>query len=433
MAAIIVASMAPTIPRPLHSHFRWTVCALLFFATTISYVDRQVLSMLAKTLETEIGWTAMEYGRITTAFSVAYGIGLLGAGRLLDKFGTRIGFALAVGLWSAAAMAHAVAATAFTFGAMRVLLGLGEAVNFPACIKTVAEWFPKRQRGVATGIFNSGANIGAVATILLVPWMAKNWGWQSAFLGTGALGFIWVAAWLTIYRQPEVHRKLSVEELALIRSDPPENIVPVPWRRVFPKRETWAFALGKFFSDPVWTFFLFWLPKYLQDTYHLSLLDIRIPMLVVYNASTVGSVAGGWLSGNFINRGWSINASRKTAMLICGLCVLPVFYVPYANSMWIVVGIVSLAMAAHQGWSANLFTTTSDMFPRVAVASVVGIGAALGQVGNALMLFLAGWIVTVKGEKAGYFILFMICGSAYLVALGVFHLLSPRLEQARLD
>jgi ACS family hexuronate transporter-like MFS transporter len=297
----------------------------------------------------------------------------------------------------------------------------------------VAEWFPKRQRGVATGIFNSGANVGAVATILLVPWMAEHWGWQSAFLATGAIGFIWVTTWLIIYRQPEVHRKVSVEELVLIRSDPPESIVPIPWRRLFPKRETWAYALGKFFSDPVWTFFLFWLPKYLQDTYHLSLLDIRIPMLVVYNASTIGSVYGGWLSGSLINRGWSINWARKTAMLICALCVLPVFYVPFANNMWIVVGIVSLAMAAHQGWSANLFTTTSDMFPRVAVASVVGIGAALGQVGNALMLFLAGWIVTVRGEKGGYFILFMICGSAYLVALGILHLFSPRLEVAKLD
>ncbi|MCX6627096.1 MAG: MFS transporter [Candidatus Solibacter sp.] len=425
--------MSPTIVRPERSHFRWTVCALLFFATTISYIDRQVLSMLAKTLEVHIGWTAMEYGRITTAFSLAYGIGLLGAGRLLDKFGSRIGFAIAVGLWSAAAMMHAAAATAFTFGVMRVLLGLGEAANFPACIKTVAEWFPKRQRATAAGIFNSGANIGAIATILLVPWMAEKFGWQSAFLATGAIGFIWVAAWLVIYRQPDVPPKLSVEELALIRSDPPENIVPVPWRRVFPKRETWAFALGKFFSDPIWTFFLFWLPKYLQDTYQLSLRDIRIPMLVVYNASTVGSVAGGWLSGGLINRGWSINSARKTAMLICALCVLPVFYVPYANSMWVVVGIISLAMAAHQGWSANLFTTTSDMFPRVAVASVVGIGAALGQVGNALMLFLAGWIVTVKGQEAGYSLLFMICGSAYLVALGVLHLFSPRLEQAKLD
>ncbi len=406
------------------------MCALLFFATTISYVDRQVLSLLAKTLEQHIGWTASEYGSITSAFAAAYAIGLLGAGRLLDKFGTRVAFAIAVGVWSAAAMMHAAATTALTFGIARVFLGFGEAANFPACIKTVAEWFPKRQRAAATGIFNSGANIGAVATILLVPWMAEKYGWQSTFLATGAIGFIWVGLWLWIYRQPEVHPKVSAEELALIRSDPADKVESVPWRRVIGKRETWAFAMGKFFTDPIWWFFLFWLPKYLQDTYHLSLMDIRIPTLIVYNASTIGSVYGGWLSGSLINRGWSINAARKTAMLICALCVVPVLYAPYASNMWVVVGIFSLAMAAHQGWSANLFTTTSDMFPRVAVGSVVGIGAAAGAGGNALMLKLAGLVVTWTGS---YFILFMISGSAYLVALGVMQLLSPRLEQAKLD
>ena len=416
--------------RPAHSHYRWTVCALLFFATTISYIDRQVLSMLAKTLQTHIGWTDMQYGQITGAFSLAYATGLLLVGWLLDKFGSRVGFAIAVGLWSVAAMLHAAATSALTFGMARVLLGFGEAANFPACIKTVAEWFPKRQRGLATGIFNSGANVGATVTILVVPWMAERFGWQAAFLSTGAIGLIWVATWLWVYRQPEVHRKVSAEELALIRSDPEESIVPVPWATVAPKKETWAFALGKFFSDPIWTFYLFWLPKYFQETYHLSLLDIRIPLVIVYNASTVGSVYGGWLSGSFINRGWTINAARKTAMLICALSVLPVFYVPYANNKWIVVGILSLAAAAHQGWSANLFTTASDMFPRVAVGSVVGIGGALGQAGNVLILLLAGWIKTVTG---GYYLLFMISASAYLVALGVFHLISPRMEQAKLD
>jgi ACS family hexuronate transporter-like MFS transporter len=422
--------MTPTLVRPEHSRFRWTVCALLFFATTINYVDRQVLSLLAKTLEVHIGWTANEYGSITSAFATAYAIGLLGAGRLLDKFGTRIGFAIAVAIWSAAAMMHAAATTAFTFGIARVLLGFGEAANFPACIKTVAEWFPKRQRGLATGVFNSGANIGAVVTILLVPWMAEKYGWQSTFLATGAVGFIWLALWLWIYRQPELHPKVSAEELALIRSDAPDKVQSVAWRRVFPKKETWAFAVGKFCTDPIWWFFLFWLPKYLQDTYHLTLMEIRIPTLIVYNASTIGSVTGGWLSGSLINRGWSINAARKTAMLICALLVVPVLYAPYASNMWVVVGIFSLAMAAHQGWSANLFTTTSDMFPRVAVGSVVGIGAAAGALGNALMLKFAGLVVTWTGS---YFILFMISGSAYLVALGVFQLLSPRLEQAKLD
>ena len=425
--------MSPTIARPEHSHFRWTVCALLFFATTISYVDRQVLSILANTLAVHIGWTDMEYGRITAAFSMAYAIGLLGAGRLLDKFGTRIGFAIAVGLWSLAAMTHAVATTALTFGIARVLLGFGEAVNFPACIKTVAEWFPRRQRGTATGIFNSGANVGAIVTLLCVPTLAEKLGWQSAFIFTGSIGIFWVVAWLVLYRRPEEHPKVSVEELAMIQADPETQVESVPWIRVLPRRETWAFALGKFFSDPVWTFFLFWLPKYLQDTYHLTLMQLPVPTLIVYNASTIGSIYGGWLSGSFINRGWTVNAARKTAMLICAVCVLPVLYVPFAGNMWVVVGVLSLALAAHQGWSANLFTTTSDMFPKVAVASVVGIGGALGQLGNVLILVFAGWIVTVRGQKGGYFIVFMVCGCAYLVALGVLHLFSPRLEQAKLD
>jgi len=396
----------------------------------MSYVDRQVLSMLAKTLETSIGWNAVQYGNITMAFSIAYGLGLLLAGRLLDKFGTRFVFAVAVGLWSTATILHAGARSAFQFGVARVLLGLSEATNFPACIKTVAEWYPKRERGTATGIFNSGANIGAIGTILQVPWLTARFGWQASFLMTGAAGFIWVAVWLFMYRQPEDHPKVSAEELALIRSDPPEKVEQVPWRHVFPKKETWAFGLGKFLTDPIWWFYLFWLPKYLQDTYHLPLKGIIWPMLVVYNASTVGSVAGGWMSGKLISLGWSINAGRKTAMLICALCVVPVLYVPYSGSIWVVVGILSLAMAAHQGWSANLFTTASDMFPRVATGSVVGIGSAAGAAGVALMTNAAGWIVTLTHS---YFLLFMISGSAYLIALGVFQSLSPRLDRATLD
>jgi ACS family hexuronate transporter-like MFS transporter len=406
------------------------VCALLFFATTINYVDRQVLSLLAKTLEVHIGWTADEYGNITSAFALAYAIGLLGAGRLLDKFGTRIAFAIAVAVWSAAAMLHSAATSALTFGIARVLLGFGEAANFPACIKTVAEWFPKRQRAAATGIFNSGANIGAVITILVVPWMAEKWGWQSTFLATGAVGFVWLALWLWMYKQPELHPKVSAEELALIQSDPPDKVESVPWRRVIGKRETWAFALGKFLTDPIWWFYLFWLPKYMQDTYHLSLMQIRVPTLIVYNASTIGSIYGGWLSGSLIHRGWTVNSARKTAMIICALCALPVLYLPSATNMWVVVGILSLAMAAHQGWSANLFTTSSDMFPRVAVGSVVGIGGAAGAAGNALMLKAAGLVVTWTNS---YFLLFMFCGSGYLIALAVIHLLSPRLEQAKVD
>jgi ACS family hexuronate transporter-like MFS transporter len=416
--------------RPATSHIRWTVCALLFFATTINYVDRQVLSLLAKTLETHIGWTNVEYGNITTAFAIAYGAGLLGAGRLLDRFGTRIGFAVAVALWSLAAMVHAAATSAFTFGVARVLLALGEAANFPACIKTVAEWFPKKERATATGIFNSGANVGAIAAILTVPFLTKHWGWQAAFLWTGALGFVWLVFWWWMYRKPTAHHKVSESELALIQTDPPDKIESTPWIKLFPHRETWTFAVGKFLSDGPWWFYLFWLPKYLQETFGLTLDQIVVPTLVVYNGSTVGSVLGGWLSSVFITRGWSVNASRKTALLICALAVTPLLYAPYSKNLWVVVGLVTLAAAAHQGWSANLFTTVSDMFPRAAVGSVVGIGGTAGAIGNALVQQAAGYIVTWTHS---YFLVFMICGTVYLIALALMQILSPRLEPAKLD
>jgi ACS family hexuronate transporter-like MFS transporter len=409
---------------------RWTICALLFFATTINYVDRQVLSLLAKTLETSIGWNDIEYSNITTAFVAAYAIGLLATGRLLDKFGTRIGFSVAVVLWSIAAMAHAAATTAFTFGLARAFLGLGEAANFPACIKTIAEWFPKKERALATGIFNSGSNLGATVAILMVPFLYHRFGWQSTFIATGAMGFIWLAFWIVMYRKPAVHPGVSDTELALIQSDPPDRTEDVPWRRLLPHRATWSFSVGKFMTDGVWWFYLFWLPKYLQETFGLTLDAIIIPTLVAYNASSVGSIAGGWLSSSLIKRGWSINASRKTTMLVCALCVAPVLYAPFSKSMWLVVGLVSLAMAAHQGWSANMFTIASDMFPRSAVGSVVGIGATAGAIGGLMLQKAAGYIVTWTHS---YFSLFMICGSAYLIALVIIQALSPKLAPAELD
>ncbi len=416
--------------RPATSHVRWTVCALLFFATTINYVDRQVLSMLAKTLETSIGWTSLEYSNITAAFTAAYAIGLLGAGRLLDKFGTRIGFTVAVTLWSLAAMAHAAATSAFTFGIARAFLGLGEAANFPACIKTVAEWFPKKERAHATGIFNSGANIGTIVAILGVPWLKEQFGWQAAFLATGALGFIWLAFWLAVFRTPATHPHVSKQELALVESDPPDQVESTPWARLFPHKETWSFAVGKFLTDGVWWFYLFWLPKYLQETFKLSLEQIIVPTLIVYNGSSVGSIVGGWLSSSLIKRGWGINGARKTAMLVCALAVVPVVYAPYSNSMWITVGLVTLATAAHQGWSANLFTTASEMFPRAAVGSVVGIGGTAGAIGGVLIQKAAGYVVTWTHS---YFLMFMMAGTMYLIALGIMQLLTPKLAPARLE
>ncbi|HEV3198457.1 MAG TPA: MFS transporter [Bryobacteraceae bacterium] len=418
------------VSRPATSNLRWIVCALLFFATTINYVDRQVLSILAKTLETSIGWDSIQYGFITAAFQAAYAIGLLCAGRLIDRLGTRTGYAIAVAVWSFAAIAHSAAVSAFTFGIARALLGLGEAANFPACIKTVAEWFPKSERALATGIFNSGANIGAVVAPLVVPWLAVTYGWQSAFIATGALGFLWLAFWLLVYHKPEEHPGISARELGYIQSDPPDKATSYPWAGLFPKRETWAFAIGKGMTDPVWWFYLFWFPKYLQETFGLTLQQIVLPTLVVYNICSIGSIGGGWLSSGLIQRGWSVNSARKTAMLICAIGVVPVLYAPYSKSLWVVVALVGLATAAHQGWSANLFTTVSDMFPRAAVGSVVGIGGTLGAVASVGMQIGTGYIVQLTHS---YLPLFLIAGSAYLVALAIIHSLSPKLAPAELD
>lgn len=423
--------MAATVTaRPATSHVRWTICALLFFATTINYVDRQVLSLLAQTLEQKIGWTVIEYSNITAAFTAAYALGMLGAGRLLDKYGTRIGFAIAITIWSVAAMLHAAAATALTFGIARALLGLGEAANFPACIKTVAQWFPKRERAEATGIFNAGSNVGAIVAPLAVPWLAIHYGWQSAFIITGAFGFIWLIFWLVMYRSPEDHPGVSPAELDIIQSDPPDTAASYPWVKLFPHREMWAFAVGKFLTDGVWWFYLFWLPLYLQETFKLTLSQITIPIMVVYNASTVGSLFGGWLSSSRIKHGWSVNAARKTAMLTCALAVVPVIYAPYSHNMWLVVALVSIATAAHQGWSANLYTTVSDTFPRFAVGSVVGIGGAAGALGGVLVQKAAGYVKAWTGE---YFLMFLFSGLAYVIALAIIQALSPKLAPAKLD
>ncbi|MDP9338508.1 MAG: MFS transporter [Acidobacteriota bacterium] len=417
-------------PKPATSHVRWTICALLFFATTINYLDRQVLSMLARTLETSIGWTSIQYGYITGAFQAAYAVGLLGAGYLIDRVGTRKGYSIAVSVWSVAAIAHAAATSAFTFGIARSVLGLGEAPNFPACVKTVAEWFPKKERALAFGILNAGTNIGPVVAPLIVPWLAVTYGWQMAFIATGALGFVWLIFWLLLYHKPESHPRISASELAYIQSDPADPAGTIAWSRLFPCRETWAFALGKFLTDPVWWFYLFWLPKYLQEKFGLSLMQIIVPTLVVYNAASIGSVGGGWLSSTLIKRGLSVNYARKTAMLICALCILPVLYAPFSTNLWLVVGLISLATSAHQGWSANLFTLSSDMFPRRAVASVVGIGATAGAIGGVLMQITAGYVVQLT---ASYLPLFIFSGVAYIAALAIIHALSPRLEPAQLS
>jgi ACS family hexuronate transporter-like MFS transporter len=418
-----------TTAQPMTS-FRWRICALLFFATTINYVDRQVLSILAGTLEHTIGWSTIDYGYITAAFQAAYGIGLLVAGRLIDRLGTRKGFALAIGVWSVAAIAHAAAFSAFTFGMARALLGLGESASFPACIKSLAEWFPKKERALATGIFNSGANVGAVVAPLVVPWLTEAYGWQTSFVATGALGFVWLAFWWFLYTKPAEQAGVSARELAYIQSDPPDKVESVPWLRLLPKKETWAFALGKGLTDPIWWFYLFWFPLYLQQTFGLSLRQIVLPTVIVYNACSVGSIGGGWLSSALLKRGWNLNSARKTAMLVCALSVAPVVYAPFSKNLWVVVALISLATAAHQGWSANLFTLASDMFPRAAVGSVVGIGGTFGAAASVLLQVATGYIVQLAHS---YVPMFIVAGLAYVVALAIVHLLSPSLEPAELD
>lgn len=412
--------------------YRWVICALLFFATTINYIDRQVLGILAtdENFKRTIGWSEAEYGYVTTAFQAAYAIGLLLVGYLMDRFGTRKGFSFAIVFWSVAAMAHALARSALGFGVVRFALGLGEAGNFPASIKTVAEWFPKKERALATGIFNSGSNVGAIMAPLAVPFIAVTYGWQWAFIITGLLGFIWLVFWLMVYRRPEEHPKLSPAELAYIQSDPAEPVTKIPWARLLPHRQTWAFAIGKFLTDPIWWVYLFWLPKFLNTNYGLNITQIGLPLVVIYVAADVGSIGGGWLSGSFIRRGWSVNRARKTAMLICALAVVPIIFAARASNLWVAVGLVSLAAAAHQGWSANLFTMTSDMFPRRAVGSVVGIGGMAGSIGGMLIATTVGLILQYTGS---YVPIFIIAGSAYLVAITVIHLLAPRLEPASVE
>jgi ACS family hexuronate transporter-like MFS transporter len=416
------------VARPAKSSFRWVICGMLFFATVIAYVDRGIIGFLEKYLEGIIGFTTVEYGYMTGAFQLAYAFGFLIAGKLTDQLGIRKAFAIAIVLWSFAAMGPGLASTVLTLTIAMFILGLGEAANFPACIKTVAEWFPKRERALATGLFNSGANIGNMVVPAIVPVAIALFTWRGAFVVGGSLGLIWLVFWLWLYRKPEEHPAVSPQELGLIQSDPPERIHAVPWLKLLRRRETWAFATGKLLCDPVWWFWTFWLPGYFQRTFHLTLGKSSAPIMVVYAACSFGSVYGGWISSAMLKRGSTVNAARKTAMLVCAVAVMPVLYAPYARNLWVVVGLVGLAGAAHQGWSANIFTLTSDLFPKAAVGSVVGIGAMTGAITGFTAQLVTGRIVRVS-----YLPCFLYAGSAYIVALLVIHMLSPKLAPAKLD
>ena len=409
------------------TRYRWRICALLFAATTLNYIDRQVLGVLAPDLTQKFGWTEGDYSNIVTAFQAAYAIGLVSAGALIDKLGTRIGYALAICVWSVAAMSHALAGSVLGFAAARFLLGLGEAGNFPAAIKTVAEWFPRRERAFATGLFNAGSNVGAILAPLAVPVVAITWGWQAAFLFTGVLSALWLVTWLAVYRAADQHPKLSPGELAYIRSDPEEPATRLPWTQLLRHRQAWAFVVAKFLTDPIWWFFLFWLPKFLNQEYGLTLTQLGPPLIAIYVLADIGSIGGGWFAGRLIKHGWSVNKARKSAMLVCALLVVPIVFASTAASLWVAVALIGLATAGHQGWSANLFTLTSDMFPRNAVGSVVGLGGVAGAVGGMLISKFTGMLLEATGS---YVPVFLMAGSAYLIALAIVHMLVPRLEPA---
>jgi MFS transporter, ACS family, aldohexuronate transporter len=410
-------------------YFRWVICGLLLLGTTKNYMDRQVLGVLKVTLQHDFGWSEIDYGNLVSAFQIAYAAGMLLAGRLVDWLGTRLGYALAMIFWSLASMGTALANSLSSFAMSRYALGLGEAAVFPASIKAVAEWFPKKERALATGIFNAGTNVGAVITPLIVPWIVLHWGWRSAFVGIGAIGFVWLAIWLLIYGKPEDHALVSKAELEYIRSDPQEPVGKTKWVRLVPLRQTWAFAMGKLLTDPIWWFYLFWVPGFLQDKHGLALRGIGIPILVIYVISDVGSVVGGWISSSLIKRGRSVNAARKTAMLLCAIGVIPVVFAYRVESTWAAVGLIGLAAACHQGFSANLFTLTSDMFPASAVGSVVGMGGMAGALGGLFIATVVGHVLQWTGS---YKIPFAMAGFAYLVALAVIHILTPRLEPAKI-
>jgi MFS transporter, ACS family, hexuronate transporter len=416
--------------------YRWVVVTLLFFATTINYLDRQVIGLLKDNLAKDFSWTEKDYSRIVMAFSGAYAIALVLFGRLIDKIGTRLGYAISVVVWSIAAMFHALATGTPGFALARTALGLGEGGNFPAAIKAVAEWFPKKDRALATGIFNSGTNIAAIAGPPVIAWIFSAYGWKQAFVWTGSLGFIWLIFWLLFYEIPSKQKRISAAELAYIQSDSGEVVADTgqknSWRKLFGFRQTWAFVLGKFLTDPIWYFYLFWIPSYFNTTYHLNINRSAIHVSTVYLIASFGSIAGGYLSGYLIRKGLPVYKARKFSMFLFACCVVPIFFVRYTVSVWPAVWLISLAAAAHQAWSANIFTLASDMFPKQVLSSVVGIGGMAGSVGGILFPFLIGIILDhfklLGSLGTGYNIIFGICAVAYLLAWTIMQILSPRME-----
>jgi ACS family hexuronate transporter-like MFS transporter len=408
--------------------YRWVICGLLFAATAINYVDRQMIGLLKPTISAELGWNETTYADIVFWFQAAYSIGYLTFGKLVDVVGARIGYSIAFVIWTAGHTLCGFVGNAFQFSLARALLGLGESGNFPSGIKATTEWFPARERALATGIFNAGANVGAIVAPLLIPLLTALYGWRMAFVVTGAGSLLWLVAWIVMYRRPREAKQLSAAELAYIESDPADPSEKIGWLRLLRYRETWAFALGKFLTDPIWWLFLFWTPDFLGKTYHLDLLSFGPPLVAIYLISDFGSIAGGFASSRMMRAGLSANVARKTTMLICAFLVMPIFLIQYVGNLWGAVAILGLATAAHQAFSANIYTIPSDMFPRGAVGSVIGIGGTIGGIGGMMMAKFVGYILQTTGS---YTPIFAVAGSVYVIAVLVIHLLSPRL--ARVD
>ena len=429
---------ASNVPQPgLIGNYRWVICSLLFFATTINYIDRQILSLLKEILDKQIGWTNEQFGWVNSAFQLSYGIGLLGFGWFVDRFGTKIGYAVSIVAWSIAAAAHALVGSFSGFITARSALGLGEAGNFPSAIKAVALWFPKRERAFATSIFNAGTNAGALVAPAIIPWMAFTYGWQSCFIAAGAAGLLWLFLWIPFYEVPDKCKRVGAAELVLIRSDreDEQSREKIPWLSLLGYRQTWSFIIAKFLTDPVWWFFLIWLPDFFKKTRGLEIKKSWIHIVTIYGIVTVLSIFGGWITGYLTKRGWTVTRARKTGMFIFALCALPIFMVTKVGD-WTAVLLIGLAGSAHQAWSANLYTTVSDMFPKKAVASVIGIGGMAGSAGGILFPALTGRLLDhfqkQENVTAGYAILFGICACMYLVAFTLNHLCAPRFEPFRL-
>jgi ACS family hexuronate transporter-like MFS transporter len=416
--------------RKTVGRFRWVICLLLFSASVCNYIDRQMIGVLKPTLQQDLGWTEGAYASIVFWFQASYAISYLSFGRFIDKVGTRIGYAVAFAVWTIGHMSHALARTALGFTFARIVLGVGEGGSFPAGLKAVAEWFPKRERAFAVGLLNAGTNVGAIATPLIVPWVTIAFGWRWAFIVTGLFSIIWLVAWLLIYRTPRLHRRARPSEVAYIESDTDDGETHISWLSVLKTKETLAYALAKGLTDPVWWMFLFWLPDFFAKRHHLDLKSFGPPLVIVYVVSDLGSIGGGWFSSMLMKRGWSLNAARKTAMLVGGIAVLPISLAAYVDNLWFAVALVALATAAHQWFASNLFTLPSDVFPRRAVGSVAGIGGAAGAIGGMVMAQYVGAML----ERANdYTPIFVISACVYLIALLIIHVLIPRYSMAKVE